>query len=602
MTLRRLVLQTAFAALTLLLTACDGLAGDPVIVSTLTPLPPQSLFPPAAPDIANGARLYAANCTACHGISGAGDGESVLSGAIQNPGIFNVAATADDQTPRAWFSTITEGRMENLMPPWGAILDAQERWDVALFTYTLHYDSVEAGRALVESSSALSSDWQRLNPTLSDSALMAETSDSALRALLAQESPAFAALGAAEQTAVAQYARTLTLRRADAIGQTIAPPITTPEVVGAPGTITGRVANGTAGGTVPADTQVTLHFINADLTTERLFLAPISADGSFVFSDVPFEDGANYFASVPYQERVFASTPAQATAATTTLHLPITIYESTDDVSVIRIVGTVLQVSPSATGDGLEFLQVIRFRNTSDRLFSTNLSVGASGFVSLVVELPPGAAVLGMQGQERYVVLQEQYTVIDTLPVLPDDEHLVQIVYFVPYDSGGAIIEQPFNYALDGAVRVLLRSGSGLTLQSAQLAPLGPQMIGSNAFESFGATLTLNPRAALRFDLNGALRLPAAVVPANNVVLLLVTFTALVVLALMIFIVLRQRTLRRVPTPAVVQDKDKLIDTLVRQIAALDEQHDKGEINHDLYQQRRAALKARLAELMEKPE
>jgi hypothetical protein len=45
-----------------------------------------------------------------------------------------------------------------------------------------------------------------------------------------------------------------------------------------------------------------------------------------------------------------------------------------------------------------------------------------------------------------------------------------------------------------------------------------------------------------------------------------------------------------------------LIDGLIRQIAELDTQHDAGQINHDLYQQQRAILKARLTELMNEPE
>ncbi len=43
---------------------------------------------------------------------------------------------------------------------------------------------------------------------------------------------------------------------------------------------------------------------------------------------------------------------------------------------------------------------------------------------------------------------------------------------------------------------------------------------------------------------------------------------------------------------------DDDINALIRQIADLDEQHENGDINHDVYQRRRARLKAQLEDLM----
>jgi hypothetical protein len=46
-------------------------------------------------------------------------------------------------------------------------------------------------------------------------------------------------------------------------------------------------------------------------------------------------------------------------------------------------------------------------------------------------------------------------------------------------------------------------------------------------------------------------------------------------------------------------DKDRLIDALIQQIAELDDAHDRGDINHDLYHHRRKQLKTRLAAIMD---
>lgn len=127
--------------------ACTNLSGEPRIVSTLPPLTPTAApvpdrgVPAAPPDLVNGARLYAENCAACHGPSGQGDGPVALDTQGMQPRDFTDPTRAREQTPHEWFRTITNGNIERLMPPWRNVLSEQERWDVALYTYTLHYDA-----------------------------------------------------------------------------------------------------------------------------------------------------------------------------------------------------------------------------------------------------------------------------------------------------------------------------------------------------------------------------------------------------------------------------------------------------------------------------
>src|SRR5690242_4509938 len=75
-------------AASLLLAGCGGLAGEPRIVSTLPPstaAPTEAPYPSSPPDIAAGAQIFAENCTRCHGVGGAGDGELVKSGQVPPP-------------------------------------------------------------------------------------------------------------------------------------------------------------------------------------------------------------------------------------------------------------------------------------------------------------------------------------------------------------------------------------------------------------------------------------------------------------------------------------------------------------------------------------
>ena len=208
--------RVSLIAIALLLSSCSGLAGEPQIVSTQPPATATpALEPPTTPpDIALGAQVFAANCTRCHGASGKGDGELVQSGQVPSPGDFTNPATSGAQPPLGYYSVITNGNLDKLMPPWADALGEQERWSVALYAYTLAStpDQIARGRELVNADctdcdlSALTSLDATAN--LSQNALIAAVGDL----------PGFAALSDTERADAAAYIRSLALAHADAIG------------------------------------------------------------------------------------------------------------------------------------------------------------------------------------------------------------------------------------------------------------------------------------------------------------------------------------------------------------------------------------------------
>lgn len=370
------------------------------------------------------------------------------------------------------------------------------------------------------------------------------------------------------------------------------------------GVVSGQIANGTAGGAVPPGLPVNLFVFDPDFNRER-FTAASDDQGRFQFDGVPLTPGHSYAVTVSYRERTFASEVVQASAGSASLSLPLTIYELTEDPAVIRITGTVSQIN--AIADGLEVAQVFIFENTSDRLFTSSRAVSDTQFASVLVTLPVGAVVLGFPGaQDRYIVDDSQpleVVVVDTMPVVPGDNHVFQVVYFLPY-NGGAIIEQPVSYPFAGTARLLL-SPLTLTASGDQFPPLGPQAVGEGTYNGFGADLTLQPGDVLRFELSGASAPTAAdldrsgggAVSSNTLVIGLVGVATGILVALAAAYALARR--RAAPAAgAAPLDKGRLADALTRQIAELDDAHDRGQLNHDLYQRQRQQLKARLAELL----
>ena len=136
-------------SLAFILVSCSS---SPELLATLPPPPTSSpLELPSysgKPQAAKGAALFAELCAACHGEEGAGDGPLALEQQIPPPGNFRLGEQSW-QSPQEWFDTITDGRLERLMPPWNS-LSAADCWQLTWFSYTLAYSEEESirGKAL----------------------------------------------------------------------------------------------------------------------------------------------------------------------------------------------------------------------------------------------------------------------------------------------------------------------------------------------------------------------------------------------------------------------------------------------------------------------
>jgi len=129
-------LSPAYAvALLALLASCSGLAGEPRVVATLPPV--VTAQAPASFDLEQGASLFAANCTRCHGDNGNGRGELVLNGQVGEMPSFLDATYMRQQTLEGYYAIITNGNLAQLMPPWRDSLSEAERWNVAQYVFTL---------------------------------------------------------------------------------------------------------------------------------------------------------------------------------------------------------------------------------------------------------------------------------------------------------------------------------------------------------------------------------------------------------------------------------------------------------------------------------
>jgi high-affinity iron transporter len=93
-------------------------------------------IPGHAPSLIRGAEVYQANCAACHGASGAGDGPASRG---LDPRPTNLAdwTGLQDQSPLDYYRRITIGVVGTAMPAFEHRLPAEDRWAAALYATLL---------------------------------------------------------------------------------------------------------------------------------------------------------------------------------------------------------------------------------------------------------------------------------------------------------------------------------------------------------------------------------------------------------------------------------------------------------------------------------
>jgi len=582
--------------LSLIISACTGLGGEPEIVATIPlatavvapPTEELSLFPPSKPNIANGAQIFADRCTDCHNQNGNGIGQLVRDGGIPQPPDFTDIALTSLQTPLQWYDTITNGNLEFLMPPWKDALSIQERWDVAFYTYTLGYDD-----DMLTSGEQVWSDkcngCSSLNDLLdlesavqvSDINFGNQTNRNDFNTTLSTD----------EIFAITAYARSLSVENPDSIAsipESI--PVSEDPNVNR-GNFTGIVEQGTIGSAVPADTVVQMQYGNTQDGFE-FAETTINDDLTFIFEDIPLTTAFSYSVGAIYRDRLYTSTLTEGHPEDTDYNQTVTIYDLTDDVFVLNVSGIDMYIDPinvPELGSGLRVTQVIHYNNSSDRMYTTGQPIGDGREATLLVQVPVGSIITSGEANGRYINVPDLDSIIDTYPVQPGEKHDIFIEYFVPYEDG-AIIDQPFNNVIDGEVNITL---------SNDLRILSDDFIESDASDpskklaSYTGTLNMDTEPALVFEIIGnpfvTTSEDVSIVTSTTLFpILLVGIVVFVVLIVFIIMVANQG-----------KDGRQSVDALIKQIAELDAMHDSGQINHDVYQRQRQDLKQELTRLMQ---
>ncbi len=546
------------------ITPPPGLALTQTAVVTPTPEPG---VPQSAPNIALGAAVYVEHCAACHGGAGQGDGPLAAQVQGQLPD-FTSPEWRRALRPQEAFAVVTQGRIEKTMPPFGNSLSEAERWNVTayLFSLSLTPEVLQQAEAVYAAHCMECHEQSDVSARLSAPDFFAALSESGLFAFLT-ESPAisphaFASLSEAERWAASAKVR--------ALGYVTAETAVIPSegVLNVEGRVTNRTANAPVPDNLPVELYVFEQFTPAGIYTETV------SDGEYHFSEVWVKPGQALIATVVYQGVRYTSRIGQFAGSEARLTLPLEIFETTADASVVQVESWHIFFNLVGPGQ-VRVGELMVFSNQGDRAY-----VGVGG-ETLEVSLPPGATNLQLQEGalvDRYQITSEGFAY--TAPVLPGDQSLSVLFSFDMPLASSLAFEQVMPYPVR-SLNVLVPP-DGLKLESDQLT--GPQSQDVEGVAYFNYTEKNRPA-------NNLLRLTLSEASAIDLESIWPAAGALAVMALIgagWFVWDRRR---RQPAPEGV-DRAFPAD-LIEAMARLDEEFERGERPAEDYQRRRAQLKAK---------
>jgi len=576
-------------------------AAQPVGGPTAIPnLPPDSGlgYPTVIPSVAKGAVIYSQNCTRCHGAGGAGDG--AMASQIQFPMLdFTALESASAATPEKWFSIITNGNLERVMPPWNGSLTEEQRWHLVAYLYSLSAtpDVLEAGKAQYDSNCAAchgeggAGDGPEAigaPPNFTDQQYMSAKANAdfaaALGAGTAIENHNFAdKIGDGGLIGVISYVRAFSYDS------------TPPDVL--KGTVTGTVTNGTANGIVPADLTVTLHIFDNFQETATL-ATDVKSDGAFEFTGIEMPLDRALILSTEYGGAIYTS-DVVAVGDQSSYDLPITIYDTTSDPSVLSIsrMHIVFEFSEPGVAQVGELFVV---NNTSDRTFDSATPDGPT----TVFPLPPGYSNLSFQDGsigDRYLQTDDGFADTATVHTGPDPRQIL-VSYKLPY-ADGLTFSQKLSYPAQ-TVNILLPE-AGLTLTGDGITPDGTQSIQNSSFHSY--TITGSQAGdAIAFEIKGTPKFAAstattadAAASTTDTRSLLIGGLSIALAASVVAYWWTQRGGKAAPPRAAPRNAAARREELLREIAELDAGFEANEYPEAEYRREREKLKAELRRLIE---
>ena len=377
------------------------------------------------------------------------------------------------------------------------------------------------------------------------------------------------------------------------------------------GILGGQVVNGTAGGQDPGPgLTVLLHVYRGDLEEDTLETTT-DAEGRFRFDGLDTDTALEYWPEAVYADVPFSSAePLRFGDEPATLDTTITVYETTDDDSAIRLDS--VHIIAESFGEVLRISEIHLFGNAGDRAYVG--SVGDTGQGETVfVPLPKQAVGVAFgegMAADRFVEVEGGLASTDPVPPGPESS-LIFFSYHLMVTGETTPLERRFSYPVTNLN--MLVAQPGLTLKSEQLQSMGIELFQGRQYELHVAqSLAADAPLVMEFvpveTVGGAETsgMPpasgqgvAGAATRGNQHLLLPIGVGLAALAVLGAVLYPQVTCRATHGPASGPNlsKDPEARRLVAELASLEDSFQAGDLDGATYERQRSDLYQELRSL-----
>ncbi len=357
----------------------------------------------------------------------------------------------------------------------------------------------------------------------------------------------------------------------------------------ATGGMSGVVSNGTTSGTPVAGIPVTLHTFRNGLA-QRDAQTQSDAVGRFRFDGLAMDSALQFLPVAQYQGVEYPGTAvALATNPKLSTEDNVSVYDTTSADPGLRLSSASLVLGRvDAAQQQLQFLELLTLENPANRTFVP--SAPAQGMPTNLVRfaLPVNAtAVTVGDGLDASQIIQVDKGIASTAPVLPG-QHTISFSYTVPYQAHSFSLAWKLVYPATVVHVLTSETGPAVTVRGfTSEDSLGIQ--GQTFRVLGGGPLAGNSSTAILITgLPGRTVLQAveAALPKSG----LPPYAALIAAGLSALIPAGYAMRRRRVAGTAVPSRESLLD----QIAALDDTFGRGDLEETTYREQRARLKARL--------
>ena len=358
---------------------------------------------------------------------------------------------------------------------------------------------------------------------------------------------------------------------------------------GPTGEVMGTIINQNTEDVVAEQLDVMLHVLDQNYAEAGMLHGQSSPDGTFLFADAPFDGGLQYAVMATFDGVTYYSdiVPANMTSMQVSVDVPV--YESTPDLTDVQV--DQIHVLFNFAEDGMETKEIYILSNTGKRTVKDVYRLGEDMIATFTFPLPSDADFIFFKSddQDRFIKLDGGFA--DTYPILPGaGSAQIMVNYLTPFSNGRTYTyTAPLNIL---SMNFLIDDESNVTIQGQGLAE--PERMTLDDGKSYlvysHANLGAGESLQISFVGDSAKANGGAVPP-------LIAGVAVLGSALMGYGFCWWRKYDNVQSND-GQSDDTPLDDLIREIAELDEKHEREQLDLDEYQRIRKELMGKAKRLM----